>query len=123
MVGNVEYDYEINASTGAIIEFEKEEHAQKPSQTPNNSNSSNVQSYKVENGQVYEYDDGKWELEADKKVENGIVYEYDDGKWEADKKIENGTTYEYDDDTGTWEVDDDDYDDYDDDDDFDEDDD
>lgn len=128
MVGNVEYDYEINANTGAILEFEKEEHAQKPAAS-DNSNSNNIQSYKVENGQVYEYDDGKWELEDDKKVENGVVYEKDDGQWqpeektennityeydddtnswEADKKVENGITYEYDDDTGTWEVDDDD---------------
>ena len=119
MVGNVEYDYEINANSGAIIEFEKEEHAQKPASQSNNSkpSNSNVQNYKVENGQVYEYDDGKWEVETDKKVENGVVYEYDDGKWEPDKKTENGTTYEYDD--GKWEVDDDDdhddHDDYDDD--------
>lgn len=40
--------------------------------------------YKVENGTVYEYDDGRWEPEYDKKSENNVIYEYDDGRWEVD---------------------------------------
>lgn len=40
--------------------------------------------YKVENGVVYEWDDGRWEPEYDKKSQNGAVYEYDDGHWERD---------------------------------------
>lgn len=40
--------------------------------------------YKVENGVVYEWDDGRWEPEYDKKAQNGSIYEYDDGRWERD---------------------------------------
>lgn len=40
--------------------------------------------YKVENGTVYEWDDGRWEPEYDKKSQNGAIYEYDDGRWEQD---------------------------------------
>ncbi|MBR6459743.1 MAG: hypothetical protein IKS49_06260 [Actinomycetaceae bacterium] len=40
--------------------------------------------YKVENGTVYEWDDGRWKAEYDKKSENGVIYEYDDGRWEVD---------------------------------------
>jgi|GEM_PF-3879134 len=67
--------------------------------------------YMVENGVVYEWDDGAWEVEHDKKVEDGVVWEYDDGMWEID----------YDDDYDDYDDDfddddyDDDYDDYDDD--------
>ena len=104
-VGNVEYEYDINATTGAIIKVEKE---LEDDYRPTSSSKSGVYNYsgttyKVENGVVYEYDDGKWEVEHDKKVENGVIYEYDDGRWQPDKKVENGVTYEYDDDTNTWE--------------------
>ena len=122
-VGNIEYEYEINATTGDIIKSERDyedDYRPTSSSKPGVYNYSGS-TYKVENGVVYEYDDGRWEVEHDKKVENGIIYEYDDGRWEPDKKVENGKTYEYDD--GRWELDDDDddhddhdYDDYDDDD-------
>lgn len=104
-VGNVEYEYDIDANTGAVLEANKDlEDDYRPTSTSKAGvyNYSGT-TYKVENGQVYEYDDGRWELEADKKVENGVVYEYDDGVWEADKKEENGVTYEYDD--GQWQPD------------------
>lgn len=110
-VGNVEYEYEINANTGTIIKAEKEiDDDYRPAASAPSSNSSYTPNttgsdYKVENGTVYEYDDGKWEPEYDKKEENGVVYEYDDGKWEADSKTEGNVTYDYDDDTGTWEPD------------------
>ena len=112
-VGNIEYEIDINATTGVIIKVEKE---LDDDYRPTSSSKSGVYNYsgttyKVENGVVYEYDDGRWE--PDKKVENGITYEYDDdtGTWEPDERYENGVKYEYDDDTGTWEIDDDDDDD------------
>lgn len=40
--------------------------------------------YKVENGVVYEWDDGRWKPERDKKIENGIVYDFDDGRWKTE---------------------------------------
>lgn len=111
-VGNTEYDYDINAKTGTIIKFESEVDDDYRPVSANASSPSNSQAsqssgdtYKVENGVVYEYDDGRWEAENDKKIENGVVYEYDDGKWQADKKTEGNITYDYDDDTGTWEAD------------------
>ena len=90
-VGNVEYEYDINAYSGTILKAETET---KGSNNHSNSNTNNTPSssagtvksgddtYKVENGKVYEYDDGRWELEEDKKYENGQIYEYDDGRWE-----------------------------------------
>ena len=66
---------------------------------------------RVQNGEVYEFDDGRWEAEDDMKVEGDKVYEYDDGRWELedDKFVENGVVYENDDDA--YGDDDDDYDD------------
>ncbi|MDO4400382.1 MAG: hypothetical protein Q4D27_05480, partial [Coriobacteriia bacterium] len=66
---------------------------------------------RVQNGEVYEYDDGRWEAEDDMKVEGDKVYEYDDGRWELedDKFVEDGVVYENDDDA--YGDDDDDYDD------------
>ncbi|MBQ6492867.1 MAG: PepSY domain-containing protein [Erysipelotrichaceae bacterium] len=126
-VGNVEYEYEIDAVTGAILKADSEiDDDHDAVSYAHTGKSSDTKRYgddvcKTENGTVYEYDDGKWEVEHDKKIENGIVYEYDDGKWEPDKKVENGVTYEYED--GHWEVDDDDDHDDDDNDDWDDDDD
>ena len=40
--------------------------------------------YKVENGVVYEWDDGWWKPKPKKKIENGIVYEWDDARWEVE---------------------------------------
>ena len=85
-VDNIEYEYEINAKTGAIIKVEKD---QENDYRPTASSKPGVynydgNTYKVVDGVVYEYDDGKWEVERDKKVVNGVVYEYDDGKWEVD---------------------------------------
>ena len=135
MVGDIEYEYDIDANNGNVIGFSKEkddDHVQQ-NQKPNNNTSqvnnnttpkpsqpaqpsqpsqpsaqANTQTigsdtYKVEDNKVYEYDDGKWELEEDKKIENGVVYEKEDGNWQPDKKTEGNVTYEYDDDTNKWE--------------------
>lgn len=53
-------------------------------QTPVQNNTRPNSKYKVENGVVYEWDDGRWEPEYDKKSQNGVIYEYDDGRWEPD---------------------------------------
>lgn len=127
MVGNVEYDYEVNANTGAIIKAESEvedDHVAPsnnqastptPAQTspaPATQNPpagtthvSGDDAYKVENGQVYEYDDdtNTWEAEPEKKIENGTVYEQENGQWQPEEKTENGVTYEYEEHTNTWE--------------------
>ena len=117
VTGQWEFDYDIDASSGAILarskeawELEDQYEVVGPTQpvpaapaapsnpTPSNpapsnpapsapSGTTNVSGddyYKVEDGTVYEYDDGRWEAENDKKVENGTVYEYDDGRWEVD---------------------------------------
>ena len=110
-VGNVEYDYEINANTGTIIKAEHEvdddyyESSSSYSAPSGNSyHDDDDDQYKVENGKVYEYDDGRWEAENDKKVENGKVYEYDDGRWELDNDNDHD---DWDDDHDDWDDDDD----------------
>ena len=107
-VGNVEYDYDINAYTGDVIKAEKDlENDYVPSSGSNTSGTyrDDDDQYKVENGKVYEYDDGRWEYEEDKKVENGKVYEYDDGRWEQDDDRDDDWDDDRDDD---WDDDDDD---------------
>lgn len=117
--GDYEYDYDINAYNGSVVSFEKEYeprytapkssgggssgNTSSGSASSGNASSGNssgtVRSgddeYKVENGVVYEKDDGRWEPEYDKKVENGTVYEKDDGRWEAE---DNDYDDDYDDD-------------------------
>ncbi len=109
--GDYEYDYDINAYNGSVVSFEKEYEpritAPKSNVGNNSGNSSSSNSsgtvisgddeYKVENGVVYEKDDGRWEPEYDKKVENGRVYERDDGRWEADDD-DDYDDHDYDDD-------------------------
>lgn len=59
--------------------------APQPAPKPQAQNNTRPNSkYKVENGVVYEWDDGRWEPEYDKKSDNGAIYEYDDGRWEQD---------------------------------------
>ena len=85
-VGNAEYEYDINALTGEILsaEIELEDDYRPTSSSKSGVYNYSGTTYKVENGIVYEYDDGRWEPEYDKKMENGIRYEYEDGRWEID---------------------------------------
>ena len=121
-VDNVEYEYEINAKTGTIIKVEKDledDYRPTASSKPGVYNY-NGNTYKVIDGVVYEYDDGRWEVEHDKKVVNGVVYEYDDGRWVIDDDVndyDDDDRYDRDDDRYDYDDDDDDRYDHDDDDD------